>query len=48
MEANRFELFLIALAAAAAPLLAEIPSRLRMPVVVVELGFPRWFGGDAG
>lgn len=37
METYRSELFLIALVAALAPLLAEIPSRFRLPVVVLEL-----------
>lgn len=37
METYRSELFFIALAAALAPLLAHIPSRFRLPVVVVEL-----------
>ena len=37
MENFRFELFLIALVAALAPLAAELPSRFRVPVVVVEL-----------
>ena len=37
METFRSELFFIALVAALAPLLAEIPSRFRLPVVVVEL-----------
>ncbi len=37
MENFRSELFLIALVAALAPLLAEMPSRFRLPVVAVEL-----------
>ncbi|QSA97479.1 cation:proton antiporter [Methylococcus sp. EFPC2] len=37
METFRLELFFIAFAAALAPLLAELPSRFRMPVVVVEI-----------
>jgi len=37
METYRSELFIIAFVAALAPLLAEIPSRFRLPVVVVEL-----------
>jgi Kef-type K+ transport system membrane component KefB len=37
MENFRLELFFVAFAAAIAPLLAEIPSRFRLPVVVVEI-----------
>ncbi len=37
METDRSELFFIAFVAALAPLLAEIPARFRVPVVVVEL-----------
>lgn len=37
MENFRSELFLIALVAALAPLIAEIPSRFRIPVVILEL-----------
>ena len=37
METFRLDLFFIAFVAALAPLLAEIPKRLRLPVVVVEL-----------
>ncbi|WP_139558800.1 cation:proton antiporter [Methylotetracoccus oryzae] len=37
MENFRSELFFIALVAALAPLMAELPSRFRVPVVVVEL-----------
>ncbi len=37
METFRSELFFIALAAALAPFLAELPWRFRMPVVVAEL-----------
>ncbi|NJD05029.1 MAG: cation:proton antiporter [Methylococcaceae bacterium] len=37
METFRSELFFVAFAAALAPLLAELPSRFRLPVVVVEI-----------
>lgn len=37
METNHSEFFLIAFVAVLAPLLAELPSRFRLPVVVVEL-----------
>jgi Kef-type K+ transport system membrane component KefB len=37
MENFRSELFLIALVAALAPLIAEIPPRFRIPVVILEL-----------
>lgn len=37
MESYRIALFVIALVAAFAPLLARLPTRLRMPVVVVEM-----------
>jgi Kef-type K+ transport system membrane component KefB len=37
MESYRTELFFIALAAALAPFLAQLPNRFRLPVVVVEL-----------
>ena len=37
MENFRLELFFVAFAAALAPLLAELPSRFRLPVVVVEI-----------
>lgn len=37
METFRSALFFVAFAAALAPLLAEIPSRFRLPVVVVEI-----------
>lgn len=37
MENFRLDLFFIAFVAALAPLLAEIPSRFRLPVVVIEI-----------
>lgn len=37
MDSLRFELFVIALVAAVAPLLAEWPTRFRMPIVAVEM-----------
>lgn len=37
METYRSELFVIALVAALAPLLAELPSRFRVPVIAAEL-----------
>ena len=37
MESFRIELFFIALAAALAPFLAQLPSRFRLPIVAVEL-----------
>ena len=37
MESYRIELFFIALAAALAPFLAQLPNRFRLPIVAVEL-----------
>ncbi len=37
MESYRIELFFIALAAALAPFLAQLPHRFRLPIVLVEL-----------
>ena len=37
MEANLTTLFLVALIAVAAPLVAELPIGLRLPIVVVEI-----------
>src|SRR5207342_172200 len=37
MQANLATLFLVALIAVAAPLVTELPIRLRLPIVVVEI-----------
>ena len=44
MESYRIDLFFIALAAALAPLLAQLPKRLRLPIVVVELSLGIFIG----